>query len=268
MWDAEGGVLHWIDILGGAVHTSDLDTATTTTVQLPTLVGAGAPSQDGFVVATAEGFGAVSASGTYEPRLSFLPDGVRMNDAKCDGRGRFWAGSCAMDFAAGRGALHVLDADWSYRTVLDGVTLPNGMDWSPDGTTFYLVDTVGREILAFDFDVEHAELGHRRTLVHFGDDVAGIPDGLCVDTEGCLWVAFWGGAQVLRLAPDGAVLCRLAVPVAQPSSCAFAGAGLDLLCITSAREGLDLTDPAAIDGSVLGLAGVGAAGRRVERFAG
>ena len=90
----------------------------------------------------------------------------------------------------------------------------------------------------------------------------------CADTEGRLWVAFWGGAQVLCLAPDGAVLRTLAVPVAQPSSCAFAGPDLDLLCITSAREGLDLTDPAAIDGSVLGLAGVGAVGRRVERFAG
>jgi sugar lactone lactonase YvrE len=268
MWDSERGVLHWVDILGQAIHTSDLSTGATTRLQLPTIVGAAAPSRDGFVVASAEGFGWAAENGTYEPRLSFLPDGVRMNDAKVDPLGRFWAGSCAMDFAEGRGALHVLDGDWTYRTVLEGISQPNGLDWSPDGSTFYLVDTVTRELLAFDVDLDSGELGTRRVLTRFGPEVAGVPDGLCVDAQGCLWVAFWGGAQVLRLSADGAVLRTLAVPVAQPSSCAFIGPDLDLLCITSAREGLEPADADSLDGSVLAVAGTGGLGRRAERFAG
>jgi sugar lactone lactonase YvrE len=264
VWDARRTRLSWVDILAGAIHTSDLSDGTMTTRTLPTLVGAAAPrASDGFVAAVSEGFAEVSDE--YTVRQHILAEGIRMNDAKCDPGGRFWAGSTAMDFAPGRGAVHVLEADWSTRVVVDGLTQPNGLGWSPDGRTFYLVDSAEREITAFD--AIGNQLHGRRLLLAFGD--GDVPDGLCVDADGCLWVALWGGERVVRIAPDGRLLSTLPVPVAQPSSCAFAGPDLDVLCVTSAREGLEpAADDRAYDGSVLAFTGLGVTGVPVAAFAG
>ncbi|MEV4263983.1 SMP-30/gluconolactonase/LRE family protein [Kribbella sp. NPDC049584] len=267
VWDPGSGRLHWVDILAGAVHTSDLANGWTTTRVLPTLVGAVSPKRTGgLVAAVTEGFADVSDE--YVVRQHVLGDGIRMNDAKCDPDGRFWAGSTAMDFAAGRGALHVLEADWSTRVVLDGLTQPNGLGWSPDGRTFYLADTAEREISAFD--VFGNQLAGRRLLCSFAD--SDVPDGLCVDAAGCLWVALWGGGRLVRIAPDGRMLSTLRVPVVQPSSCAFVGPDLDLLCVTSACEGIEPADNAedgtSYDGSVLIVAGLGVSGVPVAGFAG
>ena len=148
-----GQTLHWVDILGGALHTSDLATGATTSVEMPTLLGAAVPRHGGgFAAATAEGFAALGSDGTLDTRCPILRPGERMNDGKCDPQGRFWAGSTAMDFRSGAGALQVLGPDRSTRTVLDGLTLPNGLGWGPDGTTFYLVDTVPAQVWAFAFD--------------------------------------------------------------------------------------------------------------------
>ncbi|GIH18605.1 gluconolactonase [Rugosimonospora africana] len=285
VWDARHGRLHWVDIPAGHIHTSDPGTdwsgsprgdrraepdqsiGQTTSIELPTQVGAAVPRRGGgFLAATAEGFASVEADGSMTVRCAILPDGERMNDAKCDRYGRFWAGSTTMDFQPGRGALHLLMPDWTTRVVLDGLTLPNGLDWSPDGRTFYLADTMAGEISAFDSDLESASISNRRVLFRMPVE-AGMPDGLTVDASGCLWVAIWGGDRVLRLSPDGDVLGEIPMPVHQPSSCAFGGPGLDVLYITSAREGLDLSDddPA---GSVFAVTRPGAVGTPSTPFAG
>jgi sugar lactone lactonase YvrE len=264
VWDATANRLHWVDILAGQVRSSDLATGATTTVTVPTLVGAAAPrAGGGFVAAVTEGFAEISDA--LAVRQHVLADGIRMNDAKCDRDGRFWAGSTAMDFAPGRGALHRLDSDWSTRVVLNGLTQPNGLGWSPDGSTFYLVDSAEREINAFD--VFGDALTGRRLVHGFGKQ--DVPDGLCVDAVGCLWIALWGGERVIRVSPDGELLSTLPVPVVQPSSCAFAGPHLDVLCVTSAREGLGLADDdPALDGSVLAFTAVGATGLPTVAFQG
>jgi sugar lactone lactonase YvrE len=260
VWDATANRLHWVDILAGQIHTSDLVSGATTTVTVPTLVGAAAPrATGGFVAAVTEGFAEIDRS--LVVRRYILDEGIRMNDAKCDRRGRFWAGSTAMDFAPGKGALHLLDADWSTHVVLDGLTQPNGLDWSPDGSVFYLVDSAEQEITAFD--VVGDGLTRRRVVHQFSHD--DVPDGLCIDGAGCLWIALWGGGRLIRMTPEGQVLSTLPVPVVQPSSCAFAGPDLDLLCVTSAREGL--TDP-TLDGSVLIFANLGATGLPTVPFEG
>jgi sugar lactone lactonase YvrE len=262
VWDTMANRLHWVDILAGQIHTSDLDTGATTTVTVPTLVGAAAPrATGGFVGAVTEGFAVID--GSLAVRRHILDEGIRMNDAKCDRRGRFWAGSTAMDFAPGKGALHRLDTDWSTHVVLDGLTQPNGLDWSPDGSELYLVDSAEQEISAFD--VVDDGLRRRRLVHRFGDD--DVPDGLCVDATGCLWIALWGGGRLIRMSPDGEVLSTLPVPVVQPSSCAFAGPDLDLLCVTSAREGL--TDSGSgLDGSVLIFSNLGTTGLPTAAFKG
>lgn len=266
-WDRETGQLRWVDILAGTINTGDPVSSRRHTITLPTLVGAALPkASGGFVAATAEGFAEVRPDGTWTTRDTVLPPGQRMNDAKCDAAGRLWAGSCDLDFAPGHGRLHVLSTDWTSRQVLGDLALPNGLDWSSDGRTFYLVDTVAGELNAFDVRPDRLDLANRRVLARF-PEAGGIPDGMTADAHGCLWIAMWGGGRLLRVSPEGRTLAEVPLPVAQPSSCAFGGPDLDVLYVTTAREGLDL-DPASPAGSVLAVRGLGVRGLPATRFGG
>lgn len=266
-WDAEAGRLHWVDILRGRIHSSGLDAADHQVIEVPTLVGAAVPKvSGGYVAATAEGFAEVGHDGTWTTRVDLLPSTQRMNDAKCDHAGRFWAGSTDMDFAPGHGALHVLTPSWRWEQVLDGLTLPNGLEWSLDGHTFYLVDTIAGELSAFDAPSSGLTPTNRRLLARFPSR-DGIPDGMTIDADGCLWIAMWGGGRIVRLSPDGEILATVPVPVAQPSSCAFAGPDVDVLVVTTAREGLDLAED-DVAGSVLVVRGLGVRGLPSRPFAG
>lgn len=259
--------LHWVDILAGQVHVSDLSSGSTTTITVPTWIGAAVPMRGGgHVAATREGYAQI-IDGTLIDVDPFLPEGIRMNDAKCDPLGRFWAGSCAEDFTRGAGALHRLEADWSRTTLIEGLTQPNGLGWSPDASTFYLIDTQDLAVYAYPHDPDSGTLGERRVLARFDLERDGYPDGLAVDAEGCLWIAMWAGSAVLRVSPDGEVVRRLAMPVQQASSCAFVGPALADLCVTSATEGLAVEADAA-DGSVFLVTGLGVTGAPVSTFAG
>jgi len=269
VWDATVGRLRWVDIMSGRLNSTDPDNGLTSSQTVPTLVGAAAPrAAGGLVLATREGFGTVDGpeGPGLNPRLDVLAAGERMNDAAVDPWGRYWAGSTTMDFTPGRGALHVLEPDWTSRVMLDGLTLPNGLGWSPDRRTFYLVDTMPGDILCFDLDPDTHLPGAGRLLRHV-DESRGIPDGLTVDAEGCLWVALWGGAAVLKVSPQGDELGVMTMPVQQPSSCAFGGPQLDRLFITSARDGLGVAEDAP-DGSLFVVDSPGVTGQPATRFAG
>jgi sugar lactone lactonase YvrE len=268
VWDASTNSLLWVDIVSGTINTATLGDGEPRVISLPTMVGAAVPrTSGGFVAATAEGFAEVAEDGTWRTRVELLPAGERMNDAKCDPSGRLWAGSNEMEFEPGRGALHVLRTDWTTVEVVSGLALPNGLGWSPDGRTFYLVDTMAGELNAFDVPADGSPtLANRRVVTRFSGE--GLPDGLTVDSEGCLWVAMWGGARLVRISPDGDVLAEIPVPVAQPSSCTFGGPGLDVLYVTTAREGLDIADDDDSAGSILAVYGLGVTGQPAVPFGG
>jgi len=237
LWDAAARRLLWVDIPAGTLHRFDPRSGADETTATGTLLGAVAPrAGGGLVAAVADGFAALAPSGepTVLAPVSADPQ-RRMNDAKCDPAGRFWGGSTAMEPTAGAGALHCWDGRRA-RTVWDGMTLPNGLGWSPDGTTLYVADSGQGVIWAAPFDVATGATGARRPLVEIAA-ADGLPDGLCVDADGCLWVALWGGGELRRHAADGRLLERIATPVSQPSSCALAPGGT--LYVTSARAGLD-----------------------------
>jgi sugar lactone lactonase YvrE len=158
-----------------------------------------------------------------------------MNDAACDPQGRLWAGALADDHHAGGGALYRIDRDGRTATVLTGLTIPNGLGWSPDGETMYLVDSGPGFVRAFDFDAERGTISSGRTLIAIPPEV-GAPDGMTVDAEGDLWVAVYGGGRVHRYTAGGELSEVLDVPAAQTTSCAFGGRGLDRLYITTATE--------------------------------
>jgi sugar lactone lactonase YvrE len=267
-WDSASERLTTVDILSGAIAQTDLSGTSTFSLTIPTLVGAAVPRDDGgFVAAVTEGFAQVSTDGNWTLRNRVLSPGWRMNDAKCDAAGVLWAGSNRIDFKAGSGAIHRLDAEWRTDVVLEGLTLPNGMGWSPEGDIYYLIDSLARELYAFDVN-GGALLSNRRVLATFAEDEAsGLPDGMCVDAVGALWIAMWGGSRLVRLAPNGEHLGDLPLPVVQPSSCCFGGRAGTLLFVTSAREGLEL-DESDVGGSTFVLTVAGVSGPPSAGFAG
>jgi sugar lactone lactonase YvrE len=168
---------------------------------------------------------------------------LRFNDAGVDPAGRVWAGSMHIPEAEPLGELYRLDPG-GLTTVVKGVTISNGLGWSPDGSRMYYADSPMRRIDVFDYDPATGEAFARRPFADLsGED--GVPDGLTVDLDGCVWVAMWGGSVLRRFAPSGEQDAVLPVPVSQPTSCAFGGPALADLFITTAKIGLTAPELAA-----------------------
>jgi sugar lactone lactonase YvrE len=246
-WDAREQRLLWVDIMRGRVHAFRPGAGACRSVDVGRPVGALASAADGGVVlAVAGGFARLDwASGRVDMLAAVEADrpGNRMNDGACDAAGRFWAGTMALDERADQGALYRLDRDGTVHTMLTGVSISNGIDWSLDGRRMYYVDSPTRRIDAFDFDVARGAIADRRTFVALPPD-AGYPDGLTVDAEGFVWLALWGGAALHRYDPEGARERVVPLPVTHPTSCAFGGADLDELYVTSARRPLSAEERA------------------------
>jgi sugar lactone lactonase YvrE len=240
-WDGRREELLVVDILAGRVYrgrvAEDGDLSLVRAYQVPGTVGAIAPVQgdEGWLLAAGRGFAHLSPDGSLRTLAEVAPAGTRMNDAACDPQGRFWAGTLADDHHVGRGALYRLDRDGRTELMLDGLTISNGLGWSPDGATMYLVDSGPRVIHAFAFDADRGTISEARELVTVPEE-AGAPDGMTVDAAGDLWVAIYGGGRVNRYSPDGVLRQALAVPAKQSTSCAFAGADLNRLYVTTATE--------------------------------
>jgi sugar lactone lactonase YvrE len=241
-WDARRAEILALDILAGRVYRGRVDDAGGLTLlreyRVPGTVGAIVPVEgdEGWVLAAGRAFVHLSLDGSLRPLAQVTPPGTRMNDGACDPQGRLWAGTLADDFRVGGGALYRLDGNGRVELMLGGLTISNGLGWSPDGATMYLADSGPRVVHAFSFDAEGGTISDGRVLVAVGEEV-GAPDGLTVDADGDLWVAIYGGGRVQRYSPDGALRETLLVPAAQSTSCAFAGPGLNRLYVTTATEG-------------------------------
>ena len=159
-----------------------------------------------------------------------------MNDGACDPQGRFWGGTLADDHHTGGGALYRLDQTGRTEVVLEDLTISNGIGWSPDGRTMYLVDSGPRVVHAFTFDGDRGTISAGRVLVTVPEDI-GAPDGMTVDAAGDLWVAIYGGGRVNRYAPDGSLRDVYPIPAQVCTCCAFGGPGLHQLFVTTATEG-------------------------------
>jgi sugar lactone lactonase YvrE len=231
----DGGFLHWVDIPAGLIYHTDLATVETSSFTIGTSIGAAVPldSKDGYAVAYENGFGFVE-DGVLLPMDTFLSDpNYRMNDAKCDARGRLWAGSCHNDFTAGLGKLHRWDGQASNKVMAENLALPNGLGWNRENTLMYLADSISQKILVSDFDLADDFLPSFR---EFATIESGFPDGLAIDNEGCIWLAVWGAGRIIRISPQGKIIAEHHFPVSQASSCAFGADGT--LYVTSARKEL------------------------------
>jgi sugar lactone lactonase YvrE len=267
-WDDERQELLWVDILGRVFHRATLTAGgwpdEVRTMALDRHVGAVAPvAGGGYVLAAGQGFLFVDEAGSIrelaQPEAGHLK--VRMNDGACDPQGRFWAGTMAYDESPGAGTLYRLELDGRCSTVLTGLTISNGIGWSPDGATMYLSDSGTGLVEAFDFDGVTGAISGRRTLVRI--DQAGMaPDGLTVDERGDIWVAMYGGWAVHRYGPKGSLRATVHIPVAQATSCAFGGPDRRTLFVTTGRERLE--EPALESqpdaGRVFSIVGLGSRG--------
>jgi sugar lactone lactonase YvrE len=267
-WIPGDNIVHWVDIPPGHILTTDYDTGHTEKFVYKEMVGAAVPrSRGGMLAAVESGFVGFNRDWGVTHTLDLLGDNYRMNDAKTDASGLFWAGSNTIDFIPGEGSLWRLDENWNATVVHTGLTLPNGIGWSPDNTVMYVVDSMQKVILKFPFDPDTSIIAGEPEVFAGPEVFNGLPDGLAMDTRGHIWLAEFGSGQLMEFSPDGTIVSRIAIPTEQTTSCAFVGPQLDKLWVTSAAIGLDpATDPHA--GSIFEITGLPAPGIPVVPFAG
>ena len=243
-WWAEKQVLLWVDIEASRIGLFDPQTGRNNFLHLPAHVGAVVPTSAGdLLLATATGFLRLDPS-TEAVTLLSDPEadrpGNRFNDGKCDPWGRFWAGTMAYDFEPLAGALWRVNADFSCVRQRQGLTISNGLAWSQDRGTLYFIDSPTLNVLAFPLTSAGEIAGEPSICAHIPKDWDAVPDGMCIDAEGMLWIALFGGGCVTRWDPvSGQLLERLALPCRQVTSCCFGGPNLDQLFITTARREMD-----------------------------
>lgn len=240
VWVSREKALYWLDIKGRKIFRLD-DRGQVDQWETPLRVGSLAPrATGGFIAGTEHGIAAIDLeSGRFEivhhPE-AHLPDN-RFNDGKVDRRGRFWAGTMDDNQQAATGTLYRIGPDLRCTPVDEHYKITNGPAFSPSGDLMYHNDSARQVTYVFDLDGD-GNATNRREFATYGEG-DGYPDGLTVDSEGCLWIAFWGGWCVRRYSPDAECLRKIELPVEQPSSCAFGGGDFDQLYITSASIGLD-----------------------------
>jgi sugar lactone lactonase YvrE len=240
VWDPGRGLLRWVDILAGDVHAYSPATGAHSWFAAGDPVGAvGLTRSGGLVLALVDGFAVTEGQFADKPLLTRI-DGfatdratVRFNDGKPDPWGNFCAGTMPWTDGAAPGRLYRLSPDGSVRVLVEDVALSNGLDWSDDLRLFYFADSLSGGVDAFATDPANGALGARRRFVTVSD-ADGVPDGLTLDAEGCLWLAVFGGGEVRRYTPAGVLDTVVRLPVSQVTSAAFGADGV--LYITTARE--------------------------------
>ena len=244
LWSPDEGAIYWVDIQNPTIHRLDPATAEHKHWLVETEIGSIGLAEPGRLIAGLRTGAAYFdlESGETEPIAD--PEGKqrfnqnRMNDGKVDRAGRFWCGTMQDPGHGPVGTLWRIGADGGFTAAQTEIRIPNALCWSPDGTVMYFTDSFSMQIWAFDFDMVSGEMANKRVLVEVGEGV-GVCDGATVDAEGFLWCAHMFGARVTRYDPDGRIDRVITMPVPQVTSCAFGGADLDTLYITTASIGMD-----------------------------
>lgn len=238
-WDEKTQTLYWVDILQKKIYAG-----TELLAELDDYVGCLAPCKSGhLILGKRASFVDFDLDTTQQTVLTALngPATTRLNDGKCDPAGRFLAGSMDLNEKDPIGSFYSYDGK-SVRTLFRDVTISNGLAWSPDHKMFYYIDTPTHEVRAFDYDANTGEIANPRVVIYVPESL-GWPDGMTSDTEGNLWIALWGGAQVSCWDPNtGQLLEQVSVPALHTSSCVFGGKNRNELYITSARKNMSEAD--------------------------
>lgn len=241
VWDAKSQTLYWIDILEKRIFAGEKVIA-----QLDKYIGCFSLRPNGTLLTALSGGDGSSFLVDLQPDssqqsvLAAVTESAtnRFNDGKCDPAGRFLVGTMAMNESDPTGSFYSFDGK-QVTKLFGGVTISNGLTWSPDHKTFYYIDTPTRKVQAFDYDLATGQIANPRVAIRIADTL-GWPDGMTSDTDGNLWIALWGGAQITKWNPQtGGLLEQIPVPALQTSSCIFGGKNMNELYITSARKGMN-----------------------------
>lgn len=241
MWDHRSGIFYWSDMLAGKIFSYDPKTEEKKVVcEGKNVSGFTMNEGGGFVCATHQGLYLWDEKrGWTEIATEFAGQALHSNDASADAKGRFIFGTTFYDQTVGdnfeRGRLYSVDQNARISIIDDGWGLSNGIAFSPDNKIMYVVDTYERVVYAYNYNLETGKAANKRVVVRIPDN-EGIPDGMTVDAEGCLWVAQWYGYCVARYSPEGEVLLKLHVPSGQTSSVMFGGEDLKDIYVTTAAE--------------------------------
>lgn len=244
LWDHRHGRLHWIDIHAGRVYSWTPGVqAEPRAVELGEPLGSLALSADGLLAATASGLWLLDRDGHKRQCLAANPEwregaGNRFNDGRCDSRGRFWVGTLDRAEAAASAALYCWGSD-ALEPRLSGLTISNGLAFSPDGAWLYHADSPRRQVWRYPYDVQSGQLGQGEPWLDLDLlGLPGVPDGAAVDSLGRYWCALYGGAQVACFDAAGRHLESLDLPCPHPTMLAFGGTDLRTLYVTTARQHL------------------------------
>lgn len=241
LWDSERERVLWVDVNAGQVCIGDLcngQAVLSARVHLEGTAGAVVCSTAGeLLIAGARELHTIGADGIHTVGTQLIAAGraSRLNDGACDPAGRFLVGSMALDGRQRQEVLYRIDPGGEITVIDDDLTLSNGLAWSPGGTSFYNVDSIPGVVWVRRYDPLRGTVGKRVELLHIDE---GMPDGLCVDVEGNLWIAIWGAGQVRRYTPGAEHVATVEVAAPNVSSVAFVGRDQNVLLITTAREGL------------------------------
>ena len=246
LWSVEEQAFYWIDIDRPALQRWNPETHEYRVWELPSKIGSySLKVSGGAILALKNGFHSLDLeTGT----LTFLSDPEahlpenRFNDGKCDPKGRFWAGSLHEKESEPLGTLYRYDPDGTTHIMRRHITVSNGIGWSPDHTLMYFTDSGAQTIYVYDFEVETGAISNERI---FAQDTDCYPDGLTVDSEGCVWSAKWDGWRIVCYFPDGQIKHEISMPVQRPTSCMFGGPNLKHLYVTSASVRLSEEELAA-----------------------
>lgn len=285
VWDVQEQCLYWVDSTGRrigkpAIWRYDPNSGAVRNWSLDHDIGAMTlRDMGGAVLALSDGFYAFdfdSGACTLIANTTDDPERARLNDGKCDRRGRFFVGGMDDKEELAICSLWRLDTDLSVTRIDDGIICSNGPCWSPDDKTFYFADTFKAEIWAYDYDIDRGNVSNRRVFTSLKGE-PGFADGSTVDAEGYLWNAQVIGGDLVRYAPDGSVDLRIGMPVKNITSVIFGGADLDEIYVTSMAR---VQHPAGHDhfaaeakpqftaGGLFRIKGLGIRGIAENRFAG
>jgi sugar lactone lactonase YvrE len=278
VWDDRANVLYWVDNLDPAVWRYDPATGESRNWKMPEEIGCLAlrESQPGIVAAMKSGFSFVDLDTGRIELVASPEQGIainRLNDGRCDRRGRFWCGSMNVrgPYHPNReksAALYRLDPDLSCHRMDEGFIVSNGIAFSPDDKLMYFSDTPSLNVYVYDFDIESGAISNRRIFT----STAGLPgrvDGAAVDVDGGYWCAHVNGGAVVRYGSDGQITRRIDMPTRDVTCVAWGGKDLDVLYVTSANkfllhEGADSTHA----GALWEIRGIGTRGLPEPRFRG
>lgn len=243
-WHAEWKKFLYVDIEGRKVGCIDPVIKIAEERNVDKKIGTVVPAANGNLIVALQGSIEELNFETGERKkladLEIDKIGNRCNDGKCDAAGRLWFGTMHVEARLNEGALYCYDG--SLQKKLDGISVSNGICWSKDNSIMYYIDSYDYDIKAYDFELRTGNISNERIAVKISEHNY-TPDGMCIDEQGMLWVAMWGGGCVHRYDPfDGTLIGKVTVDAPNVTSCAFGGENMRQLFITTARAGLSEED--------------------------